>query len=736
LAKTPLVVEAPDDGTMIEVLDAHFRTVPLAQNLGKVSVELEPGVYGVRFRRGNSLVERPAVLMPGGKPIVVTLRDVDAPHFATAAPLRRTSTTREYHRAPAQALSKSSPIPAPTGQSGGSQLLVFVRDVESSNTKMDVGRSLTVHDHTGRKVCDLAAVGRRNLEERWAGVLADLDPGLYRIRGQGKGSFTEQVVYTAKDWQTQVFLFSSRPVRPDDLSVDLSSMSLLMARSSVGFDFERPDLRSTEAALHALTRTDGIPGGETDLHHWESLDNPILGVYAALLHLRRPTVDVDLVRAAITRLIAMFGRPTPDILAIAFGLANRKPELRDDVLFRAWINLPGTLRLPPMLRESWRHIVTASRADTALVPGDSLAGRLGAVVVPSGPWLAWSGDPPPQEEQVVSAAEAVPDTVALTAASTKSAARRKPSFIDALGGLLGEWFARPALVFALNAVRNTLKKDTEVGYLLYASRFTPLERRLAQLVDPLVDPTIRSLIDKSPALRKTLETHPTAKAGTAPNVLAALNVPASTALSTAWGLFRKLYLQPILPNVEQRQFFARSEAMKYTHLTKVLTDLQLVPTALKHRRSGRAITGLEFITIAYRGAPGLSWKANTTPKSVAEHLAEGEYSTASGEPITSLDVKNTFAALRPIVVAALEAPEVQANVTFRRGWRQRVLGSPARYQPGQLFKGVAVPPPEDTTATSSSGPTGTPTAPQLLQAPKVSVTASRARATVVGGENA
>ena len=47
-----LYVRAPDEGTRIEVLDPALQPIVLPHNAGEAKIDVAPGVYSVRFRRG------------------------------------------------------------------------------------------------------------------------------------------------------------------------------------------------------------------------------------------------------------------------------------------------------------------------------------------------------------------------------------------------------------------------------------------------------------------------------------------------------------------------------------------------------------------------------------------------------------------------------------------------------------------------------------------------------------
>jgi hypothetical protein len=305
------------------------------------------GVYVLRFHRGTHFVEKLVAITPTSPNVGFSLPDNELPQFVAAAPVANTATSHEWQSRPAQKLSTSPPLPPPLGHQGGSHLLIFLRDPFQSGT---LPSGITLHDVSGQKVIDLDAVQDRNPQQHWAGAHLNVDPGAYRLRrALNRGGSVEQIAYTCSGWQTQLFLMTSEG------GTEILRASILMSRPEVGFDFNREDLRWTESALRALESNSNIPGSVRTEMLWAKFDNPMLGIYAALLHLRRQQIDAGLMRQVFLNLYDLVGG-LPDVLAIGWGAALANDGLRADAQIFEKLRAPAACATPPMLTESWKHL--------------------------------------------------------------------------------------------------------------------------------------------------------------------------------------------------------------------------------------------------------------------------------------------------------------------------------------------------------------------------------------------
>src|SRR5207245_1694682 len=123
---------------------------------------------------------------------------------------------------------------------------------------------------------------------------------------------------------------------------DFTLIAVLIAHEAVGFDASKRDVRYTEAALRALRERSSIPGPMSEDMLHGKFENPLLGVLAALLQLRRKDLTVSSLREVVENLLRLVG-PSPDVLAIGLGMINRDESLRADAEFRQRVGVPSIL---------------------------------------------------------------------------------------------------------------------------------------------------------------------------------------------------------------------------------------------------------------------------------------------------------------------------------------------------------------------------------------------------------
>lgn len=666
-----LTAHAEDESTLIEVLDGNLNPVPGSSRLGETTVEVPPGAYAIRFQIGADYVQRIAILEPQSPETHVWLRDADAPRFATSVPVRHTRSTREIHREPAQRLSLSPPLPVSGEKPGDSRLLIFARDLIERRHN-DPAQGLSLHDLDGTLLADFGTVGERNPVDRWAGVHLELTAGAYRLRlSRSTRRFSEQIICLAKGWQTQVFLLAEGVGDSDlDRRVNLAGASVLMARPDVGFNPERQDLRWTESALRALRQSENIPGSVRTEMLWEKFRNPMLGIYAGLLHLRRKEINSWLLRQVFHNLMGLVG-PLPDVLAIGWGLALRDPNTKEDALFMQALNRPGDLSTPPLLRASWELLVEATVLQPELVPAGSFAERASMRLTTAGPWFSWRGDPPPAEdrtEQVLEPSE--PGTWSKFV---------PPGLVETLAGI--------TLTFVLPYLANLLGRMPMAGYLLYSRRFTDAERRVAQYVYPFVDPQLRVLVEGDEALTAEVIEGMKERGTDAIGLVKSLKIPAGAALGAAWGLVRKLLLQPVVPHNLMLPDFVTVEAHHNKVLESILKSLEDQLTPLRHKRGGEPVNALAFLSLCYRGSPAEPSENAPSVSSLAQLLRENEY--VIGEEANLPDpvrLDTILTGVRAQLLVEMKRQAAKRKIKLPRGWQAQVLPEPAEYKAGTLLR--------------------------------------------------
>jgi len=671
VASVRLTAHAEDENTRIEVLDGNLNVVAGSSRLGETSVDVAPGAYAVRFRIGTDYVQRIAILAPGSGETHVWLGDQEAPRFATSAPVRHTRSTRETHREPARALSLAPPIVKATQQRpADSHLLLFARDLQESRAN-DPALGLSLHGMDGAPMCDFASEGERDPSMRWAGAHLEAPAGAYRLRlTLDNRRFSEQIVYLVKGWQTQVFLLAGGAGEAErSRRVQLASASVQMARPGQGFDPERPDLRWTESALRALRESGNIPGPVRSEMMWAKFDNPMLGIYAGLLHLRRREVDAGLLRALFHNLMGLVG-PLPDVLAIGWGLALREPGVRGDALFMQGIERPGDLAFPPMLRASWDVLLQASVDKPALVPGVSFCARAAQRLSASGPWFCWRGEPPP-------AVPAEAPTLRTEAGQPSVFAKLVPA------GLL-QALAAGGLGVALPMLTDVLAKYPMAGRLLHSPRFTDVERRVAQFAYPLVDPQLQALVEGNERMLADVQEGMKDRPAGAQELVRSLGIPASTALAAVWGLLRKLVAQPVVPTRPMLEVFVREESHGNAALSAALNALAALPSPLRHRRGGEAASVLAVVFLRYRGSPAANRPSSERPTldGTLQLLADNEYVIDDGAAPDAALFDSALADARERIVKELA---LQPAGVLPAGWQDAVLPDPHSYATGRLL---------------------------------------------------
>jgi hypothetical protein len=675
-----LTCHAQDENTRIDVLDGDLNLVPGSSRLGDTSIEVAPGAYAVRFQIGNDYVERVAILTPGAGEVHVSLDDENAPLFASAAPVRKTRTTREIHRDPARDVSLSAPLPKGIKQgeeTGASHLMVFARDLLEGRSSV-VARGLTLHDMHGELVANFEVDGVHNLADRWSGTHLAVPSGTYRLRMTHETRrFSEQMVYVVKGWQTQVFLASAGS--ESDRPLQLENASVLMARPSVGFEPARPDLRRTESALRALRDKGNIPGSTRTEMLWDKFENPMLGLYAGLLHLRRRELDEGLMREVFNNLRSLVGT-LPDVLALGWGLALRSAAVRDDALFMQGLIRPGDLSTPPMLRASWELLVQASVEHPDLVPSGSFAERASQTLTTGGPWFSWRGEPPaarrpatPVEDRRSALEDALENLLPIPRFLTKPLA----------AGLTGV-----GLEVALPLLAKVLAQLPEAGILIGSRRFTDVERRIAQYVDPLVDPQLRALVEGDDAMKSELREGLASRGMSGLDLVRALQIPSGVALAAIWSLARKLVVQPVLPHKYMLGLFAREESHGQAILQQLIKQEGGCLSTLRHRRGGDPAPDLALVVLRYRGSPAVSLQGAAEPiERTIEALGSAGYVMGDGEGrlATSSDLDAAVDRVRARLIAKLEQELSSGQLRLGEGWKELVLPAAANARKGQLM---------------------------------------------------
>lgn len=665
-----LYVRAPDEGTRIEVLDPNLQPITLPHNTGETRIEVPPGVYAVRFRRGLAITEKLALVGQDVGDVSVTLDEAEEPVFGTAAPVLQAGEAPSPQQRAAESLSLSAPhvIGAPSVDNG--RLLLFVREFDPSKLRLATG--ITLHQVTGEELARIDDIATSNLDEGWTGVHLSLAAGAYRIRRQFAANAFEQIVHVRHEWQTQYF--AKALASEDGGLADFALLAVMMAHEMVGFDGSKRDGRFTEAALRALRERSAISGPMSESLLQGKFDNPLLGVMGGLLQLRRKDVDLDGLRQVVENLLWLVG-PSPDVLAIGLGMLTRDPALRNDTGFRERICIPGILEMPPYFSESWRHICDASQWDPSLIPVDSLSARAAASITQASPWFRWrvtpDTSPPPADPRIIKSGGLL-GTVA-------------DGFLASLGiaSKSIESLTAEVLSKALLTIQASLEQFDHVGELLRSNEFSDTDRRIAGFVHPLTDPALEALLSTRKEHADALREAVLARGRDGRELARALQLPLGTATIQASSLGAKLAAAVRgLESVLQIKTFVDRESRGDAELRAALEALREI--RLPVRRLGRSepVDALQFLVLRYDHA-----SAATAAK---QGLA------SAPEPLRLLDAQTGLPAdaelLSKSLRTAQKALAVHASARVKTGKRslsrssnQRVVAALNTYRPGQLF---------------------------------------------------
>ncbi len=396
--KVTVYVEAPDSATQVQLLDAALQPVALETTgarsaLGALEVAVAPGAYTARLTRGGWFKDTTFIVDEREARYEKHLGEEDAPLMSTPTPLRKTPSTREIHRQPAKALSQvARDLHGPGMQQ---RLFVFVRDLDDKRSG-NAAKGLRVQEADGHLLFDFDKDADVNEADGWAGANLGVRPGPYIIEcAFASGRRDRRYMYVAEGWQTQVFLFSDRTAR--ERRASMARMSVMMAKVERGFEFDwlgqgRPDVLWTETALRALRGQGALERGLSSLMYAQKFENPMLGIYAALLHLRSARANAALLHAVAANLIRLIGA-TPDVMAVGLGalMAGESARAADRALIAE--RSRQALRFPPMLLDSWRLIVAARAAGfPGIVRGSPAEDFLGEATM-ARPWFTSSEEP-------------------------------------------------------------------------------------------------------------------------------------------------------------------------------------------------------------------------------------------------------------------------------------------------------------------------------------------------------
>jgi len=356
---------------------------PVASGLGRLSADVAPGVYQVVTRAGP-VVERRLISLAAGE--AHTENDLTVA-FPSAAPVRGTTTSHEYHEQLAGAASRQPQGKVPGADSG---LVVMVRDVRGQN-----GPPLDPSELRAFQLLDSSLSRVEAFDAGWIGTATDgaaawsgqLASGGYALRTvAGAAAPTaprrppvttvDQSVWLAPGWQTLVFITTGAG------GPSPASASVHMSRLGVGWDpSEREVDQALELAQWGLREGRAVvPDDLLGLLLGSKFQDPMLGIVGAHGLLLRPSVDPILLRTVLQNLDGLVPGH-PDVA----GLRRMAQERGVD----APPVTPGAATWPPMLVASYRGLINADARDPGVIVDGSVAERAAARLSLEGIWTSW-----------------------------------------------------------------------------------------------------------------------------------------------------------------------------------------------------------------------------------------------------------------------------------------------------------------------------------------------------------
>jgi hypothetical protein len=364
-------IDAKSPVVEIYLLDGEFNLKD--HGLGILNGSAPAGLYKVKFKSGAAFVEKLVEFTPPTTRVDLLPAELS---FASPVPIDGTITSHEYHRDPAERLSRQVHKSLGTG----SFLFFFVRD-ERRDFKDDPAQSLQLLDVGGTTLAALAAYGvgdASETRESFHGCTFEVNPGTYLLECDlGDGHRLMQSVVACHGWQTQVFLWRRAEGKSEPRPV-LTGAGILMTRAGQGFTSSGVDhLKWSELARKSLAQNRSFDSPKDPIIRSmisEKFDDPMLGIYAGHCLLMSADVDRDLLATMVRNLDNLLGSH-PDVESIKLTL-DAKP-------------VTGSWAVPPMLRSSWSIILRATVEHPESVPEESIASHAASRVWGEGAWFVW-----------------------------------------------------------------------------------------------------------------------------------------------------------------------------------------------------------------------------------------------------------------------------------------------------------------------------------------------------------
>ncbi len=369
-------------GAATEVFLVNHAFELVARSVGSLDVQVPPGVYKIKFRRGNAVSQETLVLPPDTPAVDVTAPAGFGPETAQRQPPPR-APQRAARAVPGAGAAPSRATARATRRSSALAVTVTAR----SEAPVAPFAGVRLCDEKGRTVADQAAQRADKAEM----VLPSLRPGVYRLQVTLKEVGTlEQTLALCRGWRTEVETGVRNYALPGEPAVwgaDLGDATILMAPEAEPAvpDEVRNYAKLVKAWLAGPQLTIATAHAERVVS--TSIADPLFGLCLAHALVRQTEID----RSSGTR------EPRPRralVKALVDTLQTLVPGHPDLEALRLWLGRRVARRfaLPPMLANSWTIVAAAASRRPTLVPADSVASLVAERVWSSPTWLLWRSD--------------------------------------------------------------------------------------------------------------------------------------------------------------------------------------------------------------------------------------------------------------------------------------------------------------------------------------------------------
>jgi hypothetical protein len=646
----------------IQLLNTSLSPVPLAHNLWKTRVRLEPGTYTARFATSSWENETPFLVLPNETEIVVSPTNLDGISIRSAAPLEGTHAfDRDHARATAAVTRIGLTQPSDRGDEGS--IVVVARRTRmltpQTTTDLSWDTEIALFSGAGEKVF-LRDFVVPDLPGSLHAVNIPLGKGPYQVRfaEDTSGKFVAQSIFVVPGWQTRLFLLDeSTSNEPIGNSWATARFSIHFSPIPEVFLQSSPALLVADELMNVLAHDAFVmPGPEWPAYlghaNCATLD---LAFYLARLDPWRKDALAD--SDVTMRLSNLRG-----VVDAEVAIQAARAESSDNTYsISSATDRPYVVSDLPMSVRGWDLALFAETRNSVVIPRQSRASREATQVLSAGPWLRFSMSSEHSGEQLSAERDRTDDS--------PSSLCSNPNQI-------------------LLDLREFVMREPAARIQFGAIGFSSVERRFLNLVCPHVNTTVFRLLtemDKSGGMAVkddpvacNLESLPSEEV-----VVQALRLPRAVIREIAIEAVVKLVGRTRLPTTPHLDTFITQESNEQPLLLEPLEALRTEPSEILHLAERTSLPLLSLLYLRYRGFADKE-DVLLTVSEIAEELSRlGFQVQATRRPVRSKDVDQ---ALRKAIKQLSTFHRVHSTTEDTEWETLEVSVSPiSRYAPGRLF---------------------------------------------------